>query len=558
MSSNDWRRQKVEDHKFDFIDVEDYVDNSAWRKFKYSLVFAIVIKGILVYCADLWTAVNLLVSQKWSNKLGVEGDKIQWEAIQISFDVYKWIFAGCIILSFILLAWDIKKAVATIESRDISYAFTSMIAYRYYAIKSYAHFCLFEKIHNSKKQIDEIAFFCFFTFRGWKRLIFADGPRQVINGIILITVFTENKKKLPNGQTQLDLAFWNWRDTFGITTLITMGLMMFTLTLWIISVLYMIGAVILYIPLVIHIQGNLKEYCCHKIDKRIDEIVKKKARQRAQDAAKNTKGGKGGDTPLQKPTLPNIGLIEEGGRNAPGPGATPRMGNQTPYMGSPAMRKGVLPQDPHRRPAQPQAPPRPYSPGPRPYTPSMDDDGDTRPLRQGNYQQHYHNRNLRQQDQQYDYADDQSEISDAYSGGGGYMHHPQAAKPVHPGHRRQPSDTSTVLSGSNQGSVVGGYGPRTGKPHPLQHGHTMPNNGRYAETMMMTDMGPPRSGSPSPYAGPGQGYHGPPTGLGGGVGHNPGGSVVGGGSVINGPSYADQQRGRFQQAPNPQYNRPYN
>lgn len=103
---------------------------------------------------------------------------------------------------------------------------------------------------------------------GWKRLIFADGPRQVINGIILITVFSANKKKLPNGQTQLDLEFWNWGDTFGTMTLITMGLMMFTLTLWIISVLYMIGAVILYIPLVIHIQGNLKEYCCHKIDKR--------------------------------------------------------------------------------------------------------------------------------------------------------------------------------------------------------------------------------------------------------------------------------------------------
>lgn len=51
-------------------------------------------------------------------------------------------------------------------------------------------------------------------------------------------------------------------------TEITMGLMIFTLTLWVISLLYMIGAVILYIPLVIHIQGNLKEYCCHKIDKR--------------------------------------------------------------------------------------------------------------------------------------------------------------------------------------------------------------------------------------------------------------------------------------------------
>ncbi|KAI7824780.1 hypothetical protein BC939DRAFT_388096, partial [Gamsiella multidivaricata] len=248
-----WRRQKVEDHKFDFIDVDDYVDNSLWRKFKYSLVFGIVIKGILIYCADLWTAVNLLVAKTWQTNLG---------DIKISFEIYKWIFAACIILSFILLAWDMKKAAAIIKSRDISYAFTSMIAYRYYAVKSYAHFCLFQKIHNSKKTIDEVAFFCFFTFRGWKRLIFADGPRQVINGIILITVVNKNRTK----NNDLDLAFWNY--PFPLMTRITMGVMTFTLTLWIISVLLMLVAVILYIPLVIHIQGNLKEFCCHKIDKR--------------------------------------------------------------------------------------------------------------------------------------------------------------------------------------------------------------------------------------------------------------------------------------------------
>ena len=87
--------------------------------------------------------------------------------------------------------------------------------------------------------------------------MFADGPRQVINGIILITVIKG---------TGFNLEFWN----YGFSTMnsITMGLMMFTLTLWVISVLLMIVAVILYIPLVIHIQGNLKEFCCHKIDKR--------------------------------------------------------------------------------------------------------------------------------------------------------------------------------------------------------------------------------------------------------------------------------------------------
>ncbi|KAF9279389.1 hypothetical protein BGZ68_007956 [Mortierella alpina] len=560
-ASTDWRRQKVQDHKFDFIDVEDYVDDSPWRKFKYSLVFAIVIKGILIYCADLWTAVNLLVSKTWTSSLGVSNGQIKYGDVKISFDVYMWVFAACIILSFILLAWDMKKAAAIVASRDISYAFTSMIAYRYYAIKSYAHFCLFQKIHNSKKTIDEIAFFCFFTFRGWKRLMFADGPRQVINGIILIQVYKTQS-------TTHGIMIWNY--DFPALTKVTITLMIFTLTLWVISVLLMIVAVVLYIPLVIQIQGNLKEFCCHKIDKRIDEIVKKKAKQRAQEAAKNQKNGKGGETPLQKPTLPNIGLIEEGGRNPPTPGGTPRLAAQSPYMGSPALRKAMpTPNDPYRR-QYPQQPARPYSPAPRPYTPSMDDDADTRPLRQDNHAQHYHNRNMRRQDQHYDFADDQSEVSDAYSAGGGYMGSQYAPKPQmhHQQHRRQPSDTSTVLSGSNQGSVVGGYGPpHARKPHPLQHGQVLSreaglgNGNKYADTVMMTDMGGNR-GPPGPYGA----YQGPMvTGLGGGVGHNPGGSVVGGsvvgGSVVSGPSYADQQRGRYQQGQQPPHHhphRPYN
>lgn len=89
--------------------------------------------------------------------------------------------------------------------------------------------------------------------------MFADGPRQVINGIILITLVQGHWKT--HG-----LAVWAY--DLDMMKLITVCLMMFTLTLWVISVLLMFVAVVLYIPLVIHIQGNLKEYCCHKIDKR--------------------------------------------------------------------------------------------------------------------------------------------------------------------------------------------------------------------------------------------------------------------------------------------------
>ncbi|KAF9361432.1 hypothetical protein BGX26_003176 [Mortierella sp. AD094] len=464
--TNDWKRQKVENHKFDFIDVDDYIDNSLWRKFKYSLVFGIVIKGILIYCADLWTAVNLLVAGTWSTNLGVQNGQISFSSINISFVIYKWIFAACIILSFVLLAWDMKKAAVIIKSRDISYAFTSMIAYRYYAIKSFAHFCLFEKIHNSKKQIDEIAFFCFFTFRGWKRLMFADGPRQVINGIILITVLTKYKK-----DGNYDFAFWNYG--FPLMTSVTIGMMTFTLTLWIISVLLMFVAVILYIPLTHEQLLYIR---------RIDEIIKKKAKLRAFEA-KSGKGGKGGETPLQKPTLPQISLIEEG--RLPMTSPTPRMAAMpSPHVtsGSPAMRKNMpMPagNDPYRH----HRPPPPA----RPYTPNLDDDSDTRPLRQDNYQQAYHNR-------RYDYGDNRSEVSDGVYGGYTAPNFPQMSH--HPGHRKQPSEASTVLSGSNQGSVVSGYGPRTARPHPLQQGHSTPHGG----AMMMNNLGQQRS-APKAYDG---------------------------------------------------------
>lgn len=55
----------------------------------------------------------------------------------------------------------------------------------YYSLKSYDHFCFFSNINNSKKKKDDFAFFVFFTFKGWKRLLLADAPRQVINGLTL-------------------------------------------------------------------------------------------------------------------------------------------------------------------------------------------------------------------------------------------------------------------------------------------------------------------------------------------------------------------------------------
>jgi hypothetical protein len=85
---------------------------------------------------------------------------------EIPADVAKWIFLGAIMISFLLLFWDIIKSRAIIESKDISLSFFSLIANRWYSTKDYKYFCLFRRINNSTKLIDTIAFFVFFTLKG--------------------------------------------------------------------------------------------------------------------------------------------------------------------------------------------------------------------------------------------------------------------------------------------------------------------------------------------------------------------------------------------------------
>ncbi|CAG8563225.1 10947_t:CDS:2 [Acaulospora morrowiae] len=359
-STAKWKREEVQDHKFDFVDVSDFYESSILRKFKYSILFMVVLKSILVYMADMWTAGILLIFDRWSSAIQPK----------IPFFISKWIYVGCIFFSFLLLAWDIKKARHIIATRDISYAFTSTIAYRYYTLRSYKHYCFFSQINNSKKKADEVAFFVFFTFKGWKRLIFAEAPRQMINAVTLYSVLQSTKqKKLFHINSYGD----------GMIQRMTLGFMAFTLLVFFLSFTMLLIAFLMYIPLLCQIRGNLKEYCCHKIDKRLSELLKKKSQkrvqQRQQEASAEAKGDfshlknkKGELRTFRQPKLPvfqdddtlplppygqvayvnmpdNMSLPPYGSRsNTPGPTRTgtpvSRTGTPGPRVGTPVLRNG--------------------------------------------------------------------------------------------------------------------------------------------------------------------------------------------------------------------------
>jgi len=313
-SGPSWKREVVPDHKFDFIDTREFHSKGCGARFGYLWLYVLVVKSFLVYVSDVFTAVTMMTTKGWANTIFNSCPSTVQDCFIIPFNIGKWLFLGCIIFSFLLLAYETRKARKIINSRDISYAYTNVMANNYYSLRSYDHFCFFSQINNSTKKKDTFAFFVFFTFKSWKRVLFADGPRQTINALTLYSFYLA-KNQEPGGFFDLR----KYSDNF-----ITLGLIittLFTVLVFIGSMLLLLAAGVCYIPLLCYIQGNLKEYCCHKVDKRIADLMKRKLKQRQVKAAALAKKEAAGDfshlknkkgeyvvKPLPQPTLPSVKL----------------------------------------------------------------------------------------------------------------------------------------------------------------------------------------------------------------------------------------------------------
>ncbi|RKP14959.1 hypothetical protein BJ684DRAFT_7796, partial [Piptocephalis cylindrospora] len=255
-----WKRENIRDHKFDFVDIGEFAEKgNGFRRFMHLFTYFFIIKSVLTNLADLYTAFALI---RFSSTMNVVKPAVD-------FEITRWIFVACIAMSFLLLLYEARKARRIVRSRDIAYAFTNVMAYRTYCVTSYAHYCFFCHIEKSKKTTDTIAFFIFFSLKNWKRVILAEGPRQTINAFSLYYFF-KNKNEFLNMITFQQ----------SVIPSIAFYLMMFTVFVFLFSFVRLVVSFILYFPLLCQIRGNLKEYVCHKVDKRIDALIRKKSRKR--------------------------------------------------------------------------------------------------------------------------------------------------------------------------------------------------------------------------------------------------------------------------------------
>ncbi|KAF2837530.1 hypothetical protein M501DRAFT_937244 [Patellaria atrata CBS 101060] len=305
--------------KWDYINLSDFRSSSCLTVFSYIWLWGIVIVTLAVYGADTFTAINLLAFDRWSSQVDPA----------IKFEISKWIFSGCIILSFILAGYDWFRAIRIIKRGGIAESYLNELAVILQSIRmgkgqGWRRFLVFTELTKSKSGVDYIALFVYFQFQGALRIIFAEGPRMVINAVTLWSVM--QAQLMPKGEhaepdkgrNSFDQFWFNVEVLYNEnkTQAVILSSMLFTLVIWVILALCLIIACILYILFLWHYipssDGRLSAYCRRKIDSRVERIVSKKMRKaldkeeakRVRDEQRAIKRGKQPTELNRKPTLP--------------------------------------------------------------------------------------------------------------------------------------------------------------------------------------------------------------------------------------------------------------
>ncbi|KAJ9269138.1 hypothetical protein DTO212C5_4821 [Paecilomyces variotii] len=293
------------EQKWDYITLDDFKSSSCLTPFSYFFLYVFLLVSIAVYSVDTFTAIQLIAFAHWAGQIKPS----------IPFTVSRWIFAICICISFLLLIYRWIRAIRAMRTGGVAESYLDPLAVRIQSIRTgkrgrgWKRFLVFAELTKSKKGAEYIALFAYFSFESWLRVVFAEGPRQVVNAITLYSVMQlnlipEGQHAAPKGTPPIEQFFINVKalaEKNDRQAVVLFG-MLFTLIIWVISVLSLAVSVILYLIFLWHHipteDGSLRAYCRRKINTRLERIVKQKV---------NKALAKGVVLQDRKPTQPNVG-----------------------------------------------------------------------------------------------------------------------------------------------------------------------------------------------------------------------------------------------------------
>jgi hypothetical protein len=142
--------------------LNDFKSTSCFTPFAYGYLWSSVILSLAVYAVDTFTAVNLLVFGRWSGT--IEPTQL------ISFNISRWIFSICILLSFINLAYEHIRAQRIMKRGSVAESYLDNLAVRLESMRfgkgrGWKRFLVFAELTKSKKGAEYIALFTFFSFQ---------------------------------------------------------------------------------------------------------------------------------------------------------------------------------------------------------------------------------------------------------------------------------------------------------------------------------------------------------------------------------------------------------
>ncbi|KAK7221042.1 hypothetical protein V2G26_009045 [Clonostachys chloroleuca] len=324
MGYRDHRRKQLDqsaDQKWDYINLNDFKARGCGPGFAYFWLWLLLFISVAVYALDSFTAVNLLILNQWSSKIQPG----------IPFQYSKWIFSGCILLSFINFAYEAWRAVRVIKRNNVAESYLDPLAVRWESIRmgsgqGWKRFLVFAELTKGQKGAEYAALFTYFSLQSWIRVLICSGPRQVINAFTFRDVYVSKLDVSDQNAGNGFLKFWEKIGALAnedYQQALILGAMAFTFVVWVFTLIFFLTAVVIYFTFLCHwipkADGGLVGYCERKVNSRLKKVVTAKvnralAKGQQQLMKEEYVTVQKGDKPvLQRvatlPTLPNVGPI---------------------------------------------------------------------------------------------------------------------------------------------------------------------------------------------------------------------------------------------------------
>ncbi|PUU82590.1 hypothetical protein B9Z19DRAFT_1120486 [Tuber borchii] len=235
-------------------------------------VYLSVLIAVLCIIADTYTAIILLIFNRWSSQI---------KPI-IPFNVAKIIFAVCVGLSYTLYVIEWWHVARVIFRGGVADAYMDSIALRWHSIRGgrgkedtgWKRFLVFAKLTEKRGRRDYVAPFRYFSFKEWWSI-----------PLTLVSVIRADL--IPDHEVEALSAIGRFFENVGhlydhnqVQALI-LGTMTFTSIFWLFTIIQLTIACIMYHCYLIRVieESSLKDYCRKRVDSRMTKIVLENHRQ---------------------------------------------------------------------------------------------------------------------------------------------------------------------------------------------------------------------------------------------------------------------------------------